>query len=425
VGTTALTLFGVTALAGGTWCLWPLERGATSAPATPCQRVEIVEDTRPVLEGRRSSDVTGRREGAGGRAAKTPSESAPPRTTWFHSAGAAAAESTEEPQTEDDAEAPPDPLARGTSCLVVRVTSEDTGDPVAVDLQLWRVHAPGNAAWTQGDQLQATSHANSGAAMFEGLPEGTYRLSSGDARRGTNDPPAFEVRGDVTEVSVSLPLPRPFGVWLRVVDGEGTLVRRGLCGSARNGSTRETLYEPDWIASRTRRDVADGAFVGPRSGGLVCSFSCCGGPAAATPCEAVDARGFWFGDNLERARAHWAFTDHVFRAGDSSVVEWDVDDEERRDRTYLGVVVPIDVLVARVTLPNGMPLTRAESRVHADCEAILVGEDTPEDAWRTLPIRVWVHVDGHDALRFEASAKDPSPRWALTRPTASSLAPSR
>jgi hypothetical protein len=238
-------------------------------------------------------------------------------------------------------------------------------------------------------------------------------VSCGDARRGTDDPPAFEVRGDLTEVSIRVPLPRPFGVWLRVVDGDGVLVREGLRGSRRRSTTRQMLFRPDWVACRTRRDHEDLGSAWFEAGGLRRTSIGCGGPAATTPCVPSDARGYWLDDNLERARAHWASYDHA----DSSRVEWHVSDDEVRGRTYLGVVLPIDVLIARVTWPDGRPLARAEARVCARCKAILVDESTPATAWSTLPIHVSVHAAGHEALGFDATAEDPSPRWALMRST--------
>jgi hypothetical protein len=128
--------------------------------------------------------------------------------------------------------------------------------------------------------------------------------------------------------------------------------------------------------------------------------------------EAVRS-GFFWGDCEEDSKAvrHCRNDELHFEAG--SWVRLVVTGEVQRQRTYLGVTLPHDLLVANVRLPDGTPLSETRAKIDARCDATLVTPRTHAEAWDTLSICVRVDLDGYAPLGFVATATEPSPVQTL------------
>lgn len=375
-----------------TW-LSPLERGDTGGAASAARRAEIAEDTRPVLEGRmhETSIQSKKREETEEIVCSTVSASREP----------------------DLGLPPPDPVEHGRARLVVTVDSTGAPHQGSLSLQLWRLGAPGNALWREGDQLQAEGDVEDRLASFENLPEGMYRISSKHARVDGEDPPAFVVRGARTEVRVTLDLPRAFPVWLRVVDGDGHLVTRGL-RTIGGGSTYEVLEtRPAWLNGRVLREADE---IDEDCAGMSCACGCSGEGNDSPPAPVVaDEHGFPWGSHLESSRCtSWSSTDELL-VDDCNGVTVHVHSDDGHELTYHAVALAEEVLVREVYLADGRHFVRGDGLVVATCEARLLGKQDPSESWRTLAINVKVTVPGHVPLEFVASVEDPSPKHTLER----------
>lgn len=389
MGSAPIIVLGLTAFTCTATWLFPLERADTTAPASAGLPTEGAEERRPVLL------VPERPQ----KAPPAPAAPLPDRVKTIE-------EAVDEGVVK---EPPPDPVERGSSRLLLLVNAEETGEPVSADVELWRLGAPGNRDWQAGDQLQAQGKIEAGSAQFDSLPEGTYRISSKDVRKGGEDPTSFSVGGRLTEVSLHLPMPRKFEVHLRVLDLYGRSVREGKRRPGSVGRYSHGPYAPDWVVPRSLRYGEHGW---PSTGWG--SARGCGYGGASTSI-AAHASGFFWGTYAEASRTASASSSHELEVEGANRVSLRVTSEPARDRTFLAVAVPIDLLVAGVTLPSGWALSPTDAKIEATCKAVLLEDTSPPDLWRDLPIEVKVLLPDHEPLEFVARTGNPSPKLTLRR----------
>jgi len=303
---------------------------------------------------------------------------------------------------------PPDPLERGECALYVRFVDAATGQPVATSVDLWRLNAPGNEDWLEGDQLQRSAEIPAEGVTLHDLPEGEYRPVCAAERITAEDPPPVRVAGPLTAVTIAIELPGTFHVFLKVYDANGRLVPEA--GVRRSGESwsagRET---PAWRKARELRNPPPGnAYFGVSRSGGAGRFS--GGHSAARP---QPPTGFRLGpvpESTKGRRITWHYRAETEGLNDVVVyVRGDHTDE----RTYVGVMAPIETLLRDVRLPDGRLATTAGARIYARCSAVLAQDATQPDFWRHVPIEVNVEVPGHKEFSFEQPLTDPPPVHVL------------
>jgi hypothetical protein len=177
--------------------------------------------------------------------------------------------------------------------------------------------------------------------------------------------------------------------------------------------------EPAW---RTPRETH--RFAKPRSQHT--NGGCCGGCCGEVCCEyeelevippnvVADEFGFPWGRHLESSRGtSWCTSGRLLVSGCNGV-SIDVESEHGRERMYLAVVLPLEVLLREVYLSDGRRFSPNDGTVEATCRATLIKPTTNPEAWRTVPIVVRVTVPDHASLLFAASAENPSPLHTLER----------
>ena len=299
---------------------------------------------------------------------------------------------------------PPDPVEQGECALFVRLVDAATGAPVESSIDLWRLNAPGNEHWLDGDQLQLRTDIAQTGTTLRDLPEGDYRPVCAAQRFAAEDPPPVSVLGPLTEVTIQIELPRPFHVRLRLFDANGHPLPEAAVRRSGGGWTQRD-HAPAW---RKRRDLRDppasttGLFVG-RGGASSMGL---GGRAHAQP---QPAAGYTLGPVAESPK-HRALT-HSYRAEVEGLsdVSLSIRGDRADERTYVGVMAPIETLVRDVRLPDGRPAAAAGARIYAWCSAVLAEEATRPDFWRHLEIDVSVEMPGYKRLRFEHRLADPPP----------------
>jgi hypothetical protein len=359
-----------------------------------------------------------------GRTAPRSSATEEPQPEAVAAAGAAVAEELVAEDCDlDFDEQPDDPIEVGPCRLVVRFVREGDEQPVQPRAELWRVGAPCNRDWTWGDQSHGHGAWRDGALVFERLPYGRYRVQTLGARRGSDDPPPFDVVDPETEVRLVVPMPPTHRVFLIAVDEHGRRIQAGRSytgGSSRHGS-EET---PRWLQVRAPRDA--GPEWCERMAGLGWfESSCCGGHGDGAPIEA-GPQGFEISRFAEPSRCESASHRATLRDAGRCDIDVRIDADEEGapgDRTYLGVSAPMAFLASHVSLPDGTSALEAGARVWGDCAARRVAPGDGPDVWRTLwptmPINVRVSLAGYEHLIFETRvACSPERRYLVPKPVA-------
>lgn len=278
--------------------------------------------------------------------------------------------------------------------LFLRLFDEETGQPVASDVQLWRLGVAADAEWTEGDWLQESVPVPAEGTVVERLPRGRYRLFAAVQPAGSEDPGTFEVEGPETTVRLPVRLPGSFRVRLLVLDEFGRSVTSG-CETGGGSSTCQEGFLPDWARPRKRRD---GAPPGEASF-LRCSWSVgCGG---RQPIDAGADGCFDLGpldvDGRDTVTTVWR--EFAFEGRTSVRVEVEASDGPA-DRFLVGVSLPEEFVHRFVLLPDGRRAADAGARVEG-CSC--AGPEPPR------AIRVSARLAGYEDLRADLDPLHPAP----------------
>lgn len=301
---------------------------------------------------------------------------------------------------------PDDPPERGPCTLALTVLVEGREKPLYGSVDLWRLDVPGDALWLPGDHLQTTVRIHAGKGEATGLPEGRYRAVYDGQRRVDDDPPPFAVRGPRTEVTLRVALPREFAGSLRLVDENGvplkhaTLRRDGLWSWKYRG-------DPAWVKPRM--------LVQPE--GFNTSRWPVGGSGSGTfggshrTYQPIHAAGdlFALGPFEEPDKEQRPHRELQVAAAGSNRVRVILGDGATGPTTHLGVALPLELLLARLALPDGSPVLGSAAEVEATSDAEVMTPATPADRWRRLPVKVTVTIPGYEPLELTADADHPSP----------------
>ncbi|MHC4955444.1 MAG: hypothetical protein ACYTGZ_16450 [Planctomycetota bacterium] len=328
-------------------------------------------------------------------------ETAP--ATGFSGGGAQQPERVEEKVEEEEEilETPDDPVERGDRSLFISLTSQETGKPVASTVRLYRLGAPGNEHWTEGDQLQATRNVPVEGLDIHNLPAGRYRIHAEAQRHPSDDPFLFSVRAPTTRVAFALPMPRQFRARLKVYDEHGNLLRKSRYRRGSYNSSSRTVKIP-WLRKRKLRNpdlysIGIGGGVGGASGGR------------SDRTVEADERGFDLGTFWENPRYERRWRRSRWRFVDRTEVRARPQREPGRDHTYMALSVDPAPIRDSVLLPDGRlaDITAARFWIHG--EAVLAPANARADFWRTLKVKVKVTYDGYENLEFEVGAGETIP----------------
>jgi hypothetical protein len=321
-----------------------------------------------------------------------------------------------------DGNLPADELERGDATLRLRLLGDPDGEPVEMDVRLWRLDVAAGQSWTAGDEMRARFRSSKSGDSFARLPPGRYRLQLFDARAGAEDP-EFRLANGSNDVVVRVPVRRWFRVRLRFVDERGEPIRgvevfdksAGTCGTWRAFG----FPMPRW--SHPRRpygphldygqgpDDGDGTDWRRRRG---LSFQLQGDHAILTNdwCgrgETVhaDAEGsFDLGERLESSDQQGWFRDFLLQSEGQAKATFELGSGRAVDTTYVGVAPRITTLLSHVAYPNRWPLAPSNGTIETSSHAIRCSWDPPADAWRTVPVHVKVAVAGYAPLEFDWTA---------------------
>jgi len=303
-------------------------------------------------------------------------------------------------EMEIEMELPPDPVERGDCALLLELIDRETRDYVESHVDLWRLGAPGNEHWTEGDQLQTSVHVREGGATVRQLPEGIYRARVRAEVRHADDPPEFAVRGPHTQVLLEVELPRSHPAYLRVYDEHGIEILEAECSI---GVASDYQYGPDDVPWRRERrlknDSGEWLFDSEIS-----SFA--DSPFGSTPLQA-GREGFYLGDFRQASREGLLRQRITLLAPHRSSVHLEVDGAPGEPQHFVGVAVDLAHVIDSIFRPDGSKDPALVKRLEARCEAQRVSEPDPSESWRELPIEVTVAKnETFQELKFTFRARD-------------------
>lgn len=300
---------------------------------------------------------------------------------------------------------PPDPAGLGDCALFVSIVDAETRRPFASAVELWRLDAPGNEAWTEGDQLQATLDVPVDGAEICGLPDGVYRPVCLGARNTAADPEPVRVEGERTEVTLEVPVPRTFHAYVRVFDADGRPVQRVSVGRSRSWRDRG---DPEWRKPRLIRDGKGGAYPWLGSGG-----GGAGGTGGRHIHTTQPREGFRIGPFTEDTRR--AVTTHRVTIGvdGCNAVQVVIPGTAADDLTFAGLAVPIAPIRDRLRMPDGRTLAEANGQIVVSYTAVAVEPSAPAPLLSVQPFRVQVTVPGFKDATFEHRLGAPLPSLAF------------
>jgi len=298
---------------------------------------------------------------------------------------------------------PDDQMDSGDATLRLRLRGDVDGSPVETKVRLWRVDVPENDAWTAGDEVRATLVAPKDGAVVDRLPAGQYKLECLDRRHGATDPPEFTLSTGVNQRDVAVPNRRWFRLRLMVVNEAGSPIARSVRreGGVSTGSSGEPgILPPEWAIPRRSRD-SDSPIQ--RFWGGSCGDGVGG---ERTPVQATPDGFFDLGRHQEDSawRRRWWSCSFLTDARSIVAVSMWNNDKTGVDTTLVGVATRIDVLVAHVTGPDGLPVDPEAATIEAWCTAVHLPWTPPADAWRTVPVHVKIVKPGCEPLEFDWTA---------------------
>jgi hypothetical protein len=288
-------------------------------------------------------------------------------------------------------------VERGHCTLRLRLLDQVTGEAFASNVDLWRLELPEDESWTAGDQRQATDWVAGDGGTFANLPAGLYRIAAhGQSYLAEDDPPAFLVRGAVTDLGLSVRAPRSHRVFLRVFNEGGRELRNGTLRHHR-GIHSSTTGEPDdpaWARPRQPKRAA-ASLNGPI--GVRGNTSGCGDGRGTTGWTNA---GFDLGRFREDSRSYRSTSRLSLLVPGHSGVMVKVDGRLSGERTCVAVAVSMREIKDLVFLPDGRRAADAGALFEASSRAVAESPLHP-DAWRSLPVNVRVALAGYEMLKFE------------------------
>jgi len=300
-----------------------------------------------------------------------------------------------------DPHLPADPPAAGDCALEIALRDEADDAPVRATVQLWRLDAAENEAWTRGDQLQATVEVPPEGLRLAHLPAGRYRVRCLHQRHPSEDAPAFAVAGAETRVTLRLPMPRTMRAWLVVLDENGAPIASGGSIQTTVGRASSRVESVPWLDPRAPlRPYGLGG--GSRSVG-VSGKSVQRNPQARDGCYRLF-------DRRESDRA-WAIRNDISwtMPGRTPVhARWH--HEGALVRAFVGVSVPFSLLRPSVVLPDGRLALDAGATLEGVSEAVVYwpGGRVPAPS-----VHVTVRLEGYEPLEFDHAPGDALPRRTL------------
>lgn len=300
---------------------------------------------------------------------------------------------------------PPDSVETGECAVFLRVVDADTGRPVASNVGLWRLDAPGNDGWTAGDQLQLTAEVPVEGVRLEGLPAADYRPVCLAERFSADDPRPMRVEGPLTELTIPIAMRRKIRARVRVVDLRGEMVPEGRV--LYTGQTHlRRRRAPAWVRPRALRDGSRLPLRGRVGGGTTIR----GGnrQVVAQPPEGFEI-GPFDEDSKESEVTYIATVEVEGRSSVRVAVPCAAGDGQ----AYVALSVPLADVTDGLRMPDGRTIAEAGGEVSASFPAVALDPSVPPPFLVDVPFEIDVRVPGYESASLKRRLGDPPPALVL------------
>ena len=305
-----------------------------------------------------------------------------------------------------------DPVGLGECTLEIKFFDSQDFSPVSGQVQLWRLDAPGNDFWSNGDQLQVDALAYKGVLTIENLPAGKYRLHPLFARKGSLANPEFEVSGEFTQFDCAVEMPGVDDVAVKIYRPDKTLlfVTNEQIQTKRLGwRLSGRVVDPNWKNGRV--DKSTGLVNPPR-------MSEKKGSASKRPWsqQTVNDLGVRFGDLVEGNRQSMRIYRFQLRNGTHSSMRLTLPHSGRSTEYVALYIEPAD-LQANLVFPEGQEVQELSKNFIIESTALPLDVENGATLDSVLP-QVEVEINflavGFDAVNFTWRPADgPLPKIQL------------
>lgn len=316
------------------------------------------------------------------------------------------------PATQTAVVTPHDPIESGSSSIHLTLQDSVTREPISSHIYLWRLNAPANEIWGEGDQCQFSLNIPAEGQTIRELAPGQYRAQVKATSLRSNDPSAFLVEANSVDthqgVSLSVARPSVRPAFTRIVDRHGnpiTEIRKPGSGS-RHGhqwtapSPTETRNDsvdliPSWITARKPKDP-DTVPGYDRGGG---KYGGRGSGLRTETIQATDPRGF----ELGKFREPTLYTNNISTTRCATPegrahVNIRIDRRDASPWEYCGLSIERVLLLESIHLPDGRTGSSISDSVDIASQAIMSAAAT--EGWEDQVVTV-VTVDHPDYERLQ------------------------
>jgi len=295
----------------------------------------------------------------------------------------------------------PDPIELGECSLFLEVFESETREPVATEVLIWRLDAPGNEHWKRGDQLQTRVEVDEHGSWVHELPEGRYRARCVVQRQMSDDPVEFVVSGATTSYRLDIDLPGERPLLVQLFRADGRAVERAEFQLARYGISSHVPDGPPWVVDREPKfERGDwGIGMGGRSSGY---------RRRGWASLSSDAGG-WFHIGTVRESSRSMTNNYRFAArvkGDSFAEVSHYFDGDAEELRLISVLFDPEPIQESVVTPEGATCLELEDGLQVTAGALpyVEGDVTP---WRKVVLKAWRRwEDDYEDLEFEFTLDD-------------------
>lgn len=290
---------------------------------------------------------------------------------------------------------PPDPVEPGDAWLFLALVDAADGRPVECQIHLWRLDAPANGNWLEGDQLLLQADVPVEGRWIRGLPAGRYRAVCLAERADADDPDAFEVAPPVTHRTLVLRMPRDVPARLLLFDDRGARVVEAERGPDRGSRGLRHVYTRPWVKMRRPRDPG-AIFASGGIGGRFFGSHARGGWRTVRDSGA----GFDLGPTPVDPRNRTVRKTAPFRAPGTGTCYATVRGSDPEERIYVGLLMPVRRVLEQIVLEDGGDPRDIRDDVYVSTQAVRVEGGAQATAWSSVPIEVRIQSEDYEEATF-------------------------
>ncbi len=290
----------------------------------------------------------------------------------------------------------------GDATVFLQVVDEQSGLALASQIGLWRMGLGADETWSKGDGWRGNFSIPITGMKFTDLPLGRYRALVHAARRGTPDPPEFEVTADSQDVLLRIQAPTVAPIRIRLWDENQRELMTVTVSPVRETSQWRDLDSPLWASPRALRTDS-------------LTLSEYGGVSMDFYTESVEPRwrmlnagahGFELGRASEASRGGSSIQKYKLRLEGSSTCAVDCPTVLPLDWNFVGVLVDMDAVLPRIIAPWNADGRDFAEHVHVTSKAVLVKQAPTAPDPRDIPIQVTVDHPDSERMVFEFTLND-------------------